>query len=263
MKQFLIFSAFILLSACNKEEIVSNPELTKQLSIPTVDKRSSYTIWIRLPDDYHATTKTYPTMYVLDADENQSFVAKTCKRVSDQLNMQNVIVVGINYGRKRDLDYTPTVTDYGKGGSQEFMQFIKNSLIPRIQAEYRADTLRAKRIIIGHSFGGLFGAYAFTKHNKEFGNYLLLSPSLFYDNSVILNYEQAARPTSDKNTQLVFIGLGGTEGSLLPANELFYKRLLKFYPLAKSTFQLVPGRGHLSSKEINIENAINFYFKNR
>jgi len=123
--------------------------------------------------------------------------------------------------------------------------------------------LRKNRVIIGHSFGGLMGAYAFTKHNEVFGNYLLLSSSLFYDNSVILQYEQQSRPANNQHQQLVFIGAGSTESALLPANDLLYQRLVNFYPNTKSIFSLIPGKGHNTSKNTDIENAISFYFKNK
>lgn len=132
-----------------------------------------------------------------------------------------------------------------------------------MQSDYNVDTLRSRRVIIGHSFGGLFGAYAFTKHNEVFGQYLLLSPSLFYDNSIILKYEQQKREAIKSKKQLVFIGLGSLENGLLPSSDLLYQRLVKFYPNTTSVFELIPGRGHMSSKDIDIENAISFYFKNR
>ena len=229
----------------------------------SVVKGKTYDIWIYLPDNYSTSALSYPTIYVLDADADQEFVASTCKKVSDEVNTQNVIVVGIHYGDNRNVDYTPTTTSMGRGEAETFLNFINKELIPRIQRDFRADTLRSKRIIIGHSFGGLFGAYAFTKHNDVFGNYLLLSPSLFYDNTITLKYEQELRNVIKDKPQLVFIGAGSTEEALLPANDLFYQRLLNFYPFTKTEFHLVAGKGHLSSKNENIQEAIKFYFKNR
>lgn len=204
-------------------------------------------------------------MYVLDASQDDNFIGAKCKKISTEYNTQNVLVIGIRYSGSNDraIDYTPTETSYGKGGSPLFLNFIQRELIPAVQAEYNVDTLRAGRIIIGHSFGGLLGAYAFTKHNEVFGNYLLLSPSLFYDNSVILKYEQEVRESIKSKPQLVFIGAGSTENGLLPANNLLYDRLKNYYSFTSSTFELVPGLGHLTSKNIDIENAIKFYFKNR
>ncbi len=263
MKQLSIFSFILLFISCRKETI--NTDLIKHFAISSIETGNTYDISVQFPEDYATTGKTYPTLYVLDAKQDDAFVAVKCNQISKELHTQNVIVVGIRYqnDNNRDVDYTPTVTAYGKGGSQAFLHFIKNELIPRMQTDYHVDTLRSKRIIIGHSFGGLFGAYAFTKYNEVFGNYLLLSPSLFYDNSIILKYEEEQRNSIKNKSQLVFIGLGSTENSLLPANNLLYKRLLNHYPLTKSAFELVPGRGHMASKNIDIENALTFYFKNR
>lgn len=58
------------------------------------------------------------------------------------------------------------------GGGLEFLKFIEDQLIPKIEATYRVDTSRNSRVIIGHSYGGLFGAYAFCTNNQVFGNYL-------------------------------------------------------------------------------------------
>ena len=265
MKHLCILFAVFLLFACQKETLLEDQELTRRFTIASAETKRSYDISVQLPENDHKSTHRYSTLYVLDANQDERFVAKTCKTVSKNLNTPNVIVIGIRYQQysDRDIDYTPTATTYGQGKSAEFLTFIKNKLIPRIQAEYRADTLRDKRVLIGHSFGGLCGAFAFTNYNEVFGNYLLLSPSLFYDNSVLLTYEQQARPALQAKPHLVFIGLGSTEGSLLPANDVLYRRLVKFYPNTKSKFQLVPGRGHVTSKNSSIENAIHFYFKNR
>jgi predicted alpha/beta superfamily hydrolase len=263
MKQSIFLLLLLSFYSCKKDEFIKSPELKKKISITSIEKGKTYEISIFLPDNYTSSKDYYPTMYVLDADQDQEFVADQCRKASKMFNAQNVIVVGIGYGDNRNIDYTPTPTSYGQGGSETFMNFIKKELIPRIQQDFRADSSRKNRVIIGHSFGGLFGAYAFTKHNEVFGNYLLLSSSLFYDNSVILQYEQQSRPNINQHQQLVFIGAGSTESSLLPANDLLYQRLVNFYPNTKSIFSLVPGKGHNTSRNTDIENAISFYFKNR
>jgi predicted alpha/beta superfamily hydrolase len=263
MKILLSLSVIILLFSCKKETIQVDSLLVKTFSINSVEKGKTYKIWVKLPEGYDAGNNHYPTMYVLDAESNQEYVAKICGEVSKKLNSQNVIVVGIHYGDNRNVDYTPTSAGMGKGGGLQFLNFISKELIPRIQQDFRADTSRSKRIIIGHSFGGLFGAYAFVEHNEVFGNYLLLSPSLFYDNSIILQYEQQNRSKLKVQSQLVFIGLGSIETALLPANQLLNQRLTEYYSHTRSAYQLVQGKGHLSSKKQSIENAINFYFQHR
>jgi predicted alpha/beta superfamily hydrolase len=263
MKKLLLPLFLSLLISCEKEQLNTGPESKKVFTILSTEKGKTYEIRVYLPADYLKSSEYYPTIYVLDADENEKTVASECKKASESLNTKNAIVIGINYGDDRNTDYTPTETDFGNGGSEAFLNFIKKELIPRIEKDYRADPQRKSRAILGHSFGGLFGAFAFTKHNEVFGNYLLLSSSLFYDHSVVLQYEQQSRPAIKDNDQLVFIGAGSTEDALLPANDLLYQRLKSYYPNTKTTFNIIPGRGHQSSKNFDIEDAIHFYFSNK
>ena len=106
-------------------------------------------------------------IYVLDGEENFDFVAENCNRISGEFATSNVLVVSIGYGNDRAVDYTPVEGGGGAvnggGGAEKFMLFIKNELIPEMENEYGADSSRINRTILGHSFGGLFGAYAFYK----------------------------------------------------------------------------------------------------
>jgi predicted alpha/beta superfamily hydrolase len=58
---------------------------------------------------------------------------------------------------KRLLDRLPGDAK-GSGEGPKFLAFLKSELIPLIEANYRADP--ARRILGGHSFGGLFTLYA-------------------------------------------------------------------------------------------------------
>jgi hypothetical protein len=174
------------------------------------------------------------------------------------------VVVGIGYGNDRSLDYTPTEADEGGGGAEKFLLFIKNELIPKIETDYGADTLRKSRTILGHSFGGLCGSYAFTNHNKVFGNYLILSPSLWYDNEIMLKFEEENRNININSHQLVFLGLGELEmGRMLAPFQAFYQRLLINYPDMLIRRQIEENLSHRGSENPNILEGLKFYFQNR
>jgi uncharacterized protein len=267
-----LFIALLVLANCNKDLEPLDTSLTKDFIMFSNEKNKDYRMWVQLPEGYDVA-KTYATIYVLDPDDkaeggnsNFTYIAKLCQKMSKETGKHNVIVVGIRHGDYREIDYTPTkytTTGFsGEGGSEKFVNFIKKELVLRIQADFRADTSRAKRTIIGHSLGGLCGAYAFTKHNEAFGNYLLLSPSLIYDNEIILQYEQETRSAIQSKKQLVYLGVGGTEPNMMPPTDLLYQRIKKYYTDAQSELYINPGKGHNSSKDENIENALEFYFKN-
>lgn len=253
----------LLFSACKKEEI--NPHLLKQFTIQSAANGATYCIKIALPENYDTTSKKYGTVYVLDGDENFEYVANKCKKLSSAYGMQNVLVVSIGYGYDRSVDYTPTRVNSKGGGAEKFMQFIALELIPRIESGYAADTSRKSRVIIGHSFGGLLGAYAFANFNHIFGNYLLLSPSLWYDNEILLRMEATGRANNSANGQLVYMGIGSLDGNgrMQAPFEAFYQRLSHHYPAIKITKHIENGLDHVGSKNPNISHALDYYFQNQ
>ncbi len=124
--------------------------------------------------------------------------------------------------------------------------------------------LRSSRTM-GHSFGGLLAAYAFTNHNKLFGNYIMLSPSIWYDNEIMLRLEQENRAINSNNQQLVFLGLGELEnqGRMLAPFEAFYQRLQNYYDYIAMQRHIEQHLDHMGSKNPNILKGLNFYFKFR
>ena len=263
MKKLIPLLLVFAIASCQKEDF--SAELTVCFSIKSTLSGANYPIKVALPENYNPETQTYATIYVLDGEENFDFVAENCKKISHDLSTSNVLVVSICYGNDRVDDYTPTKAKEGGGGAEKFMQFIENELIPRIESEYAVDTLRSSRTILGHSFGGLLAAYAFTNHNTVFGNYLMLSPSIWYDNEIMLRLEQENRAINSSNHQWVFLGLGQLEnqGRMLVPFEAFYQRLLNNYPGIELQRNLEPQLNHVGSKNPNILKGLNFYFKSR
>jgi hypothetical protein len=263
MKKLLPLFLLIAFASCKKESI--SPDQTKQFIIHSNSNGGDYSIKVALPENYNGDTRKYSTIYLLDGEENFESVANKCKEISNDHSVSNVIVVSIGYGNDRAVDYTPTKTDAGDGGAEAFMLFIKNELIPKIESDFNADTTRSSRVILGHSFGGLFGAYAFANFNNVFGNYLLLSPSLWYDNEIVLHQELTNRNLNKNNHQLVYLGLGQmeNEGRMLAPFMSFYQILTSNYQDIKIKYHLVPHLDHMGSKNPNIEEGLEFYFQNR
>jgi uncharacterized protein len=264
----LIFILFVLLFiSCKKE--VFNPELTKEFTILSASNGAKYKIKVALPQNFSPATQKYAAIYVLDGEEIFDFVAENCNSISGDIASSNVLVVGIGYGNDRAVDYTPVKGGGGMvnggGGAEKFMLFIKNELIPRMESDYSADTLRINRTILGHSFGGLFGAYAFTKYNEVFGNYILLSPSLWYADEIVFRFEQENRSVNMINHQLVFLGMGEMEntGQMLAPFQAFYQLLRKNYPEMVIKSHLEPHLSHRGSENPNIKEGLKFYFQNK
>lgn len=165
-----------------------------------------YVLYISLPRNYHQSTKEYPVLYTLDADYSFAIAHNTVEHFVDRNDMQEIIIVGIAYpGASQDMftyrinrsrDYTPTNTAFGgygheaekvSGGADLFLDFLNIELIPFIDNTYR--TIDDDRGIVGHSFGGLIGTYALLTRPELFQRYIIVSPSLWYDDKLCLKLE--------------------------------------------------------------------------
>ncbi len=252
-----------LLSSCTKELFDSG--VTKEFTLQSIANGASYDIQVGLPYNYNPVAEKYETVYVLDGKEIFGFVANRCKEISDNYGVKNVLVVSIGYGKDRSIDYTPTKVSSVTGGAPQFLNFIETQLIPKMEQDYHADTSRDSRVILGHSYGGLFGGYAFCVNNKVFGNYLMLSPSFWFDNQVVLQMEKDNRANNKNRKQLVFMGIGENEESdrMLAPFELFYQSLHNNYLDLKLEKNLEKNQNHMGSRNPNIIKGLNYYFQNR
>ncbi len=258
-----VIALIFTLGSCTKE--VFDSGITKEFTLTSNVNGASYDIRVGLPANYNPAAEKYATIYVLDGKEIFEFVANKCKEISDQQAVQNSLVVSIGYGKDRSIDYTPTKVSDVTGGAPDFMQFIETQLIPRIEQDYSADTSRTGRVILGHSYGGLFGGCAFAANNTVFGNYILLSPSFWFDNLFALQLEKDTRPLNASRKQLVFMGIGELEnsGRMQAPFEAFYQALENNYPDIKLSKNSEKNLDHMGSRSQNIIKGLRFYFQNR
>lgn len=163
---------------------------------------------IYLPERYkHSDTGSYRVIYLLDGSANEDFphIAGLVQFYEMMGLMPEAIVVGIaNVNRKRDFTFPVTAsvqnkqhTDAGKfadfieqqmrdstaGHSARFMAFVEKELQPYITAHYRT----ANRTLIGQSLGGLVAVEFLARKPELFDDYIIVSPSLWWDHESLLN----------------------------------------------------------------------------
>lgn len=123
------------------------------------------------------------SIYVLDAGLDRR-VNRLCKVLEEKPSSVNYRIIGIGHSRfsnkKRRRDFIPPgdTTFFGPksrfvGKANDFLSVIVDSIIPTW------DTNTHQRILIGHSFGGLFGVYCGTLATSPFDEIFALSPSLW------------------------------------------------------------------------------------
>ena len=234
MNRIIIVLAILIFS----NQIIAQKE-------PIIDKKTPFTIGesiqfnsgilnetrtinVYLPIGYALDpTKKYPVIYLLDgsADEDFIHIAGLVQFASFSWIdiVPETIVVGIaNIDRKRDFTY-PTNNQKDKidfpttGSSATFINFIEQELQPLIDNKFRTDSTKT---IIGQSLGGLLATEILFKKPDLFDNYIIISPSLWWDDESLLKFN----PKEFSTVKSVYIGVG-KEGAIMKhvAKKLYQK----------------------------------------
>lgn len=170
---------------------------------------------VYLPQGYDidSTTK-YPVIYLLDGSADEDFIH--IAGIVQFLNFSWIkilpksILVGIaNVDRKRDFTFPTTVVEDKKelptsGGSAKFIAFIGEELQPFIEKNFRTNS---SKTLIGQSLGGLLATEILFKKPALFSKYIIVSPSLWWNNESIFQMKAAARQEAPE----VYIAVGNEE----------------------------------------------------
>jgi predicted alpha/beta superfamily hydrolase len=152
-------------------------------------------VWIYLPPDYTTSNTSYPVIYMHDGqnlfDDSTSFlgewnVDETLNRLFKETGKGFIIVAPENGGNDRINEYTPWMhTKHGGGKGDAYIKFIKNTLKPFIDSNYRTQPEAANTGLIGSSLGGLISYYGGLAYPETFGKLGVLSPSFWFSEEVI------------------------------------------------------------------------------
>jgi len=167
---------------------------------------------VYLPLDYSPDSiKTYPVIYVLDGSMDEDFlhIAGVVQFASFPwlAKIPECIVVGIaNTNRYHDFTYPTSIPKYTEinpdnGGSADFIRFLKEEVKPLIESDYKTS---GNSTLVGQSLGGLLAAEILIKQPDIFQHYLIVSPSLWWDDQSLLKEQMQATSA----TKQVFIAVG-------------------------------------------------------
>jgi predicted alpha/beta superfamily hydrolase len=218
----LIFWAYFLCNTFVIAQKNSNANTSKAFvlgvieEIPSKILNENRILNIYLPEGYQANdTTTYPVIYLLDGSADEDFI-----HVAGLIQFNNFswinrvpksIVVGIaNIDRKKDFTYPTTIEEDKKryptaGKSTNFIAFIEQELQPFIEKKYRTNQAKT---IIGQSLGGLLATEILFTKPHLFDKYIIISPSLWWDNASLLNQKPAILQTDFTQPKSIYIGVG-------------------------------------------------------
>lgn len=251
MKRALLF--FILLSLTSLCFAQKQFNLGNIYQLYSKELKENRTLNIYLPEGYQLdSTLSYPVIYLLDGSANEDFVhiVGLVQFLTMIEAMPKTIVVGIaNVDRKRDFTYPTTIAKDKKdfpttGSSAPFINFIANELQPFVQKNYR--TNRSKTII-GQSLGGLLATEILLKKPDLFSDYVIISPSLWWDNESLLTKAPSLLKNRKNQVNKVYIGVG-KEGKQMEEDAKKLMQLISQNPQnqIKSTFEFLPKENHLT-----------------
>jgi predicted alpha/beta superfamily hydrolase len=199
----------------------------------------AYRITVSLPLGYAAsgdeswpfnnTPAKWPVVYVLDGNWYAGMVTDIIRPMAWCGSTSDAIVVGIGYPEgnnpveafresftRRNADLTPVRDEAEEksmeerhkrptpmGDSGNFLKFIQAELIPLVEKDYLADP--ARRILVGHSYGGLFGVFALLEAPGLFDSLIIGSPTLSYGNRVMFQREAAFAKEHQKLPARVYL----------------------------------------------------------
>jgi predicted alpha/beta superfamily hydrolase len=217
------------------------------------------TILVRLPEGYEKTTRKYPVLYVLDGEYFFQQAVSAVQFLSElgydkgQHPIPELIVVGV-VNVDRDRDYTPThapeqsngrLSFPTSGGAEAFREFLEREVFPLVESRYRT---HPDRTLSGWSNGGLFTVHTFLENPSLFSRYLAISPSLWWDESVLVkDTRERLRRGSSLSPKPLVITLGALEGGDMDGSvrKLFVPLLMNQGPSNLAfTFYEIPDEGH-------------------
>ena len=131
---------------------------------------------VHLPPNYSSSFGRCPVLIVLDPGEYFRHVAATADLLARARATPPLIVVGVHSSdRRRDLTPTEVQGFPGSGGADAFLSFVADELLPWLDNRYRTAPYR---IVVGQSWGGLFGVHALTRRPDAIQACIALEPKL-------------------------------------------------------------------------------------
>jgi predicted alpha/beta superfamily hydrolase len=191
---------------------------------------------VYLPKEYESSRDRYPVLYLQDGqnlfDPATAFggqdwrAGSTADRLIAHGAIRPLIIVGIyNAGVRRISEYTPTrdrrVRKGGKAG--RYAQMLVREIKPLIDREYRTRKSAKDTAVGGSSLGALVSLVCALDYPRVFGHAALLSPSVWWDDRVIIRivdeYRARVRPR-------IWLDTGTNEGDS-PQQAIEDARLLR------------------------------------
>ncbi|MBD0404399.1 alpha/beta hydrolase [Flammeovirga sp. EKP202] len=197
-KRLIILLLFIFsFNLYGQDTICVNQTLQHKIDSKHLDETRAY--WVSLPLHY-TDTLSYPVIYVFDAEWRFDLIRHISFDLGANKKIQNAIVVGIPHvemenKRGQDLTFSQSRIEYdgeavdstwyntsNSGSGMNFYHYLVEELIPDVNKNYSTNQ---HETLIGHSYGGYFGAYLLSLEHP-FEVIHIYDPSIWYSNGEVV-----------------------------------------------------------------------------
>lgn len=220
------------------------------------------TLNIYLPHHYDSTT-SYSVIYLLDGSRDEDFLHITglVQFFNLMFGMPEVIIVGIaNVDRKRDFTFATTDKKLQKdfpttGHSADFIRFLQEELQPYIESKFHTGP---NKFLIGQSLGGLLASELLLRHTAMFTHYLIVSPSLWWDDESLLADVSTRYAAQTQKPTFVYIAAGADEPARMKKDASRLYDILKADATSKTEtiFNLMENENHATILHNSIYQAL-------
>ena len=253
---------------------------SQQIQMVASNTQRHFSISIIAPAEPPASSKGYPTVYVLDANSTFLLAAGAWSLQATAGNgLEPALVVAIGYDadepslrRFRYFDLTPpadaevlrnlndsSLTEFG--GADAFLNFIETDLKPYIRSHFATDSDR--QALVGHSLGGLLVLYTLFTNPELFSAYIAGSPSIWWNRGMMFEYAYRTRNTKSVTAlpKRVLIAIGSQESQTM-INDAFKmadalrKNMDEKYKICFLNFQ---DEDHMSMIPVLINRSVRFF----
>lgn len=201
---------------------------------------------VSYPLSFPGKGKAYPLMIVLDGEDYFDWVSGMVRYYHNVGRVPEMLVVGVR-SLNRWRDFTPTRANIpdgtavpDSGGGQKFISFLLDELIPDLEKKV---PLTPYRIIFGHSLAGLISVQALLDEDAAFSAAIATSPSLWWDNEVLLRkLDEKKSPVGRKK---LFLAVGNEGPTMSTPIDHFSQKLRERYgEHLEQAFHCLPEASH-------------------
>ena len=265
MKLLTLLTLVLTSSATPLNVRSSDFVIGETLSFESEVLRETRIINVYLPLSYSQhPDREYPVVYLLDGSADEDFI-----HVSGLVQFGSFswigmipesIVIGIaNTDRQRDLTFpSDNEQDRAKaptsGGSADFAGMIEQELQPLVRRRYRVNDSDS---LIGQSLGGLLATEILLTKPELFDNYIIVSPSLWWDDESLL--QVSATDLSSVNA--VYIGVGEEGPDMKRVAETLFEKLKANESMTENlNFRYFPELDHGDALHLAVYDAFKTLF---